>query len=50
MESEQKSRFFVHIILTRCLTVLQEHAAELKQEPEKWLPWNYTAQLPQNPS
>jgi hypothetical protein len=32
------------------LTVLQEHAAELKQEPEKWLPWNYTAQLPQNPS
>jgi len=26
-------------------TVLQEHEAEMTLNPEKWLPWNYTAAL-----
>ena len=25
------------------LTALQEHASELSQHPERWMPWNYTA-------
>ena len=32
------------------LTALQEHAAEMTQNPEKWLPWNYTAALRPDPS
>ncbi len=27
------------------LTQLQEHAAELKQNPPEWMPWNYRATL-----
>ncbi len=32
------------------ITALQEHAAEMAQNPEKWLPWNYTAALEPEPS
>ena len=32
------------------LTALQEHVAEMTQNPEKWLPWNYAAALPPDPS
>jgi len=32
------------------ITALQEHAAEMMQAPEKWLPWNYTAALQPDPS
>jgi len=28
------------------LTAVLEHAAQMSREPEKWLPWNYTAALP----
>lgn len=24
------------------LTALQEHAAELAEHPDRWMPWNYT--------
>ena len=27
------------------LTELQRHAAELKRNPRKWMPWNYRATL-----
>ena len=27
------------------LVVLQRYAAEIKQHPERWLPWNYTAAI-----
>ncbi|MBW2593593.1 MAG: transposase [Deltaproteobacteria bacterium] len=25
------------------LTALQEHAAELSESPDRWMPWNYTS-------
>jgi len=31
-------------------TALQEHAAEMAQNPEKWLPWNYTTAVGPDPS
>jgi hypothetical protein len=31
-------------------TALQEHTAEMTLNPEKWLPWNYTAALPASQS
>ena len=45
---------FMSLIHTCCLngvnpvdylTALQEHAAEIAQNPEKWLPWNYAAAM-----
>ena len=45
---------FMSLIHTCCLngvnpvdylTVLQEHTAEIAQNPEKWLPWNYAAAM-----
>ena len=32
------------------ITALQEHVAEMTQNPAKWLPWNYTATLQPDPS